>query len=214
VRAQATSSIRRLPATLSVLALLSAGAVACGTTTTAYKHSNQTATTATEATSTTVVGGYLRNDGDYDYDDAAHNRGNAEYDAQSLFKPYNGPVRTPDRHAIVSLVRGYIAAAATGNATNACSLLTADLIAGLQTSQSQPASANENCAASLTPLLRRQHRYLVTADPATMLVTSVHEKGSLAVASLGFKKTFESEIQVEREGHRWKIAGLFPGLMP
>jgi len=46
-----------------------------------------------------------------------------------------------------------------------------------------------------------------------MVVISVHAKGNLGLAVLGFRRVPESEILVEREGSSWKIDALFDSEM-
>ena len=113
-----------------------------------------------------------------------------------------------------TLVKSYYAAAAAGDATKACSLLVASFAAGLATSQVQSAPGTRGtCSASMSRLLRQLHQRLVADDIATMMVTSVHVKGKVGLAALGFRTMPEGEILVEREGHVWKIDALLDGEM-
>ena len=213
----------RLPLALVASALLGAGAIGCGagtgTTTTSTASSTAARPNATATSATTVAssspGGYLKNDGDADFDDTAHNRGNPEDDASSLFAPYGRRASPADARAVTALVKRYLTAAAAGDAASACSMLTVELIEGLLTEQGRPAgSPRERCAASMAPLLAQQHRQLVADDFPTLIVISVHVKGDVGVASLGSRTMTESSIRVEREGHAWKIDALFASPMP
>jgi hypothetical protein len=212
--------------TLALLAsvLLGVGMSACGTGARTDGTSRVTPDAASAhkgsaATSSTAIAsspdGYLKYDGDKDFDDTQGGRNDPEYDSSILFSSLGGRASAADTQAVTTLVKSYFAASAAEDGARACSLLAAGLADGLQANQSQSAgSPHDRCANSLSSLLAQQHSQLVADDVATMVVTSVHVKGNLGVAALGFRAAPESEILVEREGHTWKIDALFAGLMP
>jgi hypothetical protein len=210
------------PLALLATALLGLGMTACGgaAATTPPSPLSPTAGTTDEATAgpPTHVGsssGYLKNDGDKDSDDAERDRASPEGDASIIFAPFGHRASTADARAVTNVVKSYYAASAAQDGAKACSLLTASLALGVGADHAGSVGiARERCAASMSLLLKQQHRQLVADDVATMVVTSVHVKGNLGVAALGFRAMPESELLVEREGHAWKIDALFAGLMP
>ncbi len=210
------------PLAVLATALLGLGATACGGATATTPTSPPSHTTGT--TSNARAGppahadsstGYLKNDGDKDSDDAERDRASPEGDASILFAPFGHRASAADARAVTNLVKSYYAASAAEDGAKACSLLTAGLALGVGADQ-RPSGLNapERCAASMAALLAQQHRQLIADDVATMVVTSVHAKGNLGVAALGFRTMPESELLVEREDHAWKIDALFAGLMP
>jgi hypothetical protein len=198
---------------LLMAVLLGAGATACGSSTntsTTSRVTQQQPSHRTASASTTVAappGGYLKNDNDTDPDDKPRNRGNPEEpgDESNLVAPFgHRKANAADTSAITTLVKSYFAASAAENGARACSLLATHLADGLGAN-----GGGQACAAAMSPLLRQQHTRLAADDVSTMVVTSVHAKGNLGVAILGFRATPEGSILVEREGHTWKIDALF-----
>jgi hypothetical protein len=164
------------------------------------------AAVASASTHAARSGGYLKDDGDEDNDDASHPM-KAPNDDEVLFATYGKQASPADARAVRSLVKRYYAASAAGDAVTACSLLHASLATGLAGQSGQ--GARGTCAAALSLLLKQQHQRLIAEDVATMVVTKVLVKGNLGLAILGFRTVPESEIVVEREGHTWKVDSLF-----
>jgi hypothetical protein len=211
----------KLPLAPLAAALLGVSVSACGAnrgTHPIYPVSPRTGPThyaTTSPANATSVDDYLKNDGDKDFDDVQHDRGNPENDASILFEPFDGRANPTDTRAVRTLVKSYYAASAAVNGAKACSLLDANLAIGVGADQARSGgSAGNRCAVSMSLLLEQQHKQLIAENVATMTVTSVHVKGNLGVAALGFRRMPESEILVEREGHTWKIDALFGGDMP
>jgi hypothetical protein len=202
--------------------LLGLGATGCaaGTATTPTSPPSHTTGPTDDATAGPPTHGgsatgYLKNDGDKDFDDAEHDRGNPEGDASALFAPFGHRASPADAQAVTRLVRSYFAASAADDGAKACSLLAASLARGVGPDPGRSTGGvRSGCAASMSLLLEQQHRQLIAEDVATMVVTRVHVKGNLGVAALGFRRVPESEILVEREAHTWKIDALFAGDMP
>lgn len=156
--------------------------------------------------------GYLKDDGDRDFDDKRGYRGDPANDDRALFAAYDGNADRVDAQAIASLVKRYLRAIAAGNVTRACAMLDTDVLLGLAGRSGQ--TTNESaCATALAPLLRQQARRLAAADVRTAVVTSVHVKGNLGLAALGFKAAPEGELAVAREGRVWKVDALIDGEM-
>jgi hypothetical protein len=208
---------------LLTTALLAVGATACGAGTVKAPASPVSSEarppggTTTAPASIASSGGYLKNDGDKDFDDPEHGRGRGdpEYDASILFAPFGPRADPADARAVTTLVKSYYAASAAENGAKACSLLSAGLTIGVGGDPGGSAgSVGNGCASSMSSLLKQQHQLLLQEEVATMVVTSVHVKHNLGVAALGFRRMPESEILVEREGRTWKIDALFGGDMP
>ncbi len=151
--------------------------------------------------------GYLKQDGDDDHDDRG-GVAQVENDDQGIIAIYSGAASTSDIQEIKNLIKRYYMAAAMNHATVVCSMLHSSFIAGLigERSASRP-EALAACAATISPQLRYEHRRLVAG--ATVVVTGVHLKGGLGMVTLGFKRSPEAELTVEREGGTWKLDSLF-----
>jgi hypothetical protein len=208
--------MRPLLALLSSALLALAGS-ACGSTGTLTGSMSATSPAAGAVNSAAATGparaarpgGYLKRDGDRDFDDVESAHKTGENDNGPLFVSYGPRARTSDARAVTALVKRYYAAAAAGDGATACSLLAAGLITGVAAGQGQSGQgARGACVASMSLTFRQQHQRLAAEDVATMLVTSVHVKGNLGLALLGFRTMPEGEIVVEREGHTWKIDAL------
>jgi hypothetical protein len=207
--------MRRSPA-LPAAALLAVTILACGETTSKVKDSSSPATSAAGSTTASSraapSGGYLRIDGDQDDDDRAH-ASPAVNDDRELFETYGKSASPADTRAVRKLVQSYYAAALAADGATACSLLHANLAANLAHAagpdprKSSRESAREACVRFMSTLLAQQHQRLADGVP-TMLVTSVHVKGDVGLAVLGFRSMPEAEIAVEREGHQWKVDAL------
>lgn len=204
------------PRALLAVALLSAAMAGCGgsgkgtSSAPAGAHSAGLGAGAAKTIPSPAAppGGHLKEDGDQDGDDRPRSRG-AESDDRSFLATYGHTASPSDAGAIRRLVKSYYAAATAGDAAQTCSLLASSLVAGLAGIQQQPTRpARGTCAASVAPLLRQQHQRLIAEEVATMVVISVHVKGNLGLAVLGFRTMPEAAIIVEREGHTWKIDAL------
>jgi hypothetical protein len=147
---------------------------------------------------------YLHEDGDNDLDDEPNSK--AENDDESLFADYGTGASAADTRAIAALSKRYFSAAAAGKGASACALLIPAVAQGLAESAAQSSGHSRgSCVSSITPMFRQQHRRLVAEDVVTMTVIKVYVKGNLGLAELGFRKTPEQELIVEREGGTWKV---------
>jgi hypothetical protein len=158
--------------------------------------------------------GYVTLDGDSDNDELRHPVP-AEADELPLLREFATRASPADAHAITALVKRYYAASTAGNAAGACSMLLTSLASGLAAHDGASAGgAHDTCTASMSRLLAQQHRRLVSEDVSTMKVLAVRVKDALGLAVLGFKRTPESEIVLQRGARGWKIAVLFSSYMP
>jgi hypothetical protein len=154
-----------------------------------------------------VPSGYLHNDGDDDTDDIKQDHKIPNDDGE-LFAAYGRKASADDAQAITKLVRGYFEAVAASDETRACSLLVTALSQGLVDGQHH-SSNPKTCQESMSLLFKQQRRNLLTeAEVATMKVISVHVKGNLGLAVLGFRHVPEQELIVERKNQIWKVDAL------
>jgi hypothetical protein len=155
--------------------------------------------------------GYLKYDNDIDPD--YYRKGPSNDDQSELTAAGRGASRA-DRRAIAAIVKSYYTAAADEDGAKGCSLLHSSLATVLAEAQGRPTSGGGTCAASLSLLFRRQHQHLAADDAKTMVVTGVHVKDNVGLATLGFRTMPETEIVLEREGSAWKIDALYDSPLP
>lgn len=196
---------------LTIAAVLSITASACGTSKATHSESSAIATAAQNTRSVaTVPRGYLNDDGDEDFDDMPHYNGHPPDDDLKLLASYGPKASSEETRAIASVIKRYYTASLAGNGTVACSLLSSSLASGLASTQSQAGQGGAGaCAGKISPLLKQQHAHLLSENVATMRVASVHAKGGTGLAVLQFKTAPESELALEREGRVWKVNALF-----
>jgi hypothetical protein len=184
------------PVTLLATIALGVAATGCGGTSSALLHATRS-------------GDYLKADGDGDGDDRSPPTV-VGADERPLLSAYGGKADAADKRAIASLVKSYYAASAAGEAARACSLLYGTLARGLANQQGGP---TRGCADPMAVLLGQQ-RARLASEKASLIVVAVHVKGNLGLAVLGFKRTPESEMVVDREDRTWKIDALVASYMP
>jgi hypothetical protein len=174
------------------------------------------ATQSSPTTTSTLPGSYWKDDGDKDSDDYAHSgKLPDDDDDRNLLAPYPNRPSQAELKAIAATVRGYYTDAAADDGARACGLLDMSLATSLDEGTSQPRQdLNGGCTAAVDHLFREQHQQLITQEPATIVVTSVHVKGDLGLALLGFRKAPEGAILIEREGGVWKLGALFDSEIP
>jgi hypothetical protein len=209
--------MKRLPVLL-VAVLLTVGAAACGGAGKAPRSRNTGRAGgevgAAASPRAARPGGYLEEDGDGDRDDEPH-PANAENGDRILLSNYGSRAGPRDVDAVTALIKRYYAAAAAGDGTTACSLLSRSIAATVASDQGQSSQGRrEGCAGYMSTLFKQQHQQLVADDVATMVVVSVHVKGDLGEALLGFRTVPEASMLVEREGRLWKIGSLLDGGTP
>jgi hypothetical protein len=176
-------------------ALLAAGAGACGGGSAGTKTAG-----ATPAAHAVHTGGYLKADADNDGDDAGSGYAYSQDDQEFLAR-YGHRAHPATTRVVASLVKRYYAAKLAGDGESVCVLL--DPVIARQISGGADA-----CPKAIAPLLAQQHGYLHSEEPATMTVIGVYVKGTLALAMLGFERSPEANIPLEREGGSWKIDSL------
>jgi hypothetical protein len=180
------------PLVLVAIVALSLGAGACG-------HATSSAN-------------YIRSDEDGSGDDI---RG--ENDNEGV-EDYGHQANATDRQAITTLVKRYYAAAAAGNGSVACSLISPQIadsrsFVKLVPKEYVPASgtatlAGKDCAQVESLLFRIDHQQLATSI-ASLQVTRVRIDGNNGWALLGFRTMGEHQFPVVREGDGWKIRAMF-----
>ncbi len=190
------NALQGMPVTLLATIALGFAAAGCGGTTSAASHATRS-------------GDYLRLDGDEDGDDQSPLKV-VGLDERPLLSAYGGEASRVDKLAITNLVKSYYAAAAADKAAPACSMLYGTLATGLTNQQGEQ---TQGCASPMAALLGQQ-RARLASEKASLIVVAVHVKSNLGLAVLGFQKTPESEMIVEREGHTWKIDELLATYMP
>lgn len=160
-------------------------------------------------------GGYLKNDGDTDFDDEPSYHGVPKSDDLSLLRS-SGPKAGPaESQTVGGLVKSYYAASAAEDGARACAFLYSSLAGGLEAGQGGPSgSADKGCTGPMSVLLKQQHQHLLAENVATMTILGVYLKGNTGLVVLGFKNSPESDMLVEREGRTWKIDALFDSEMP
>ncbi len=214
--------MKRFAQCLAIVPLLACLA-ACGSATRepdATRASAHAATTAAAQTSTVKHAmsprGYLIFDGDTDSDDEPHQGVRPDDDDdRALLNAYGGLAGQAETQAVAAVVKRYYAAAAAGDGMEVCALLYSSLAAGLgEDSSKAGAPETAGCAASANGLLAQEHDRLSADDVATMTVISVHAKGGLALALVGFRTQPEGEILLRREGHAWKLDALLDSEVP
>jgi hypothetical protein len=215
--------MKALAAHLAIV-LLGLGLAACsdtgkttGSTTESSADKPDTRTVRSPAaTSSTLPGSYWKYDGDKDSDDYAHSgKLPDDDDDRNLLAPYPNKPSQAELEAITATVHDYYTAAASENGGRACRLLDTSLAAGLgEDLVHSGQNSSDGCAASVDLLFKEQHQQLATEEPATMVVTSVHVKGGLGLALLGFRKAPEGEILIERVSGVWKLGALFDSEIP
>lgn len=211
--------------TLAVIALLAAGLGACGDASKGKSSASQTSSEAaavagspaTSGSPSARPGSYLKKD-DNDNDDTSHPIARLADDGK-LLDIYGKTASKRDTQVVTDAVKSYYAAAVAEDGAKACLLLSSGLLEGLTVAphpvagQSAP-SVGKTCAASLSELYKRQHTLLMEDEPATMVVISVHLKGSVGMAEVGFRRMPEGELLLQREAGTWKVDALFASPMP
>jgi hypothetical protein len=190
--------------------LLSAGALACGGSSTAgHAGSSTAAGTSTRASTIEAAeSDYRRIDGDRDNDVGA------PYDDtnNSAALDFGNPADSSDRRTITALVKRYYAAALAGDAARGCSMIYSPLAEaagedyGLAGGPSYSLGA-KTCQEVLAKTYAHFHAQLAAEVPK-LTVTHVLLKEHHGVALLAFAGLPEREIPVTREGHIWRIAAL------
>jgi hypothetical protein len=167
--------------------------------------SSVTATTA--VSSATPIGRGLGRDADGDKDKNNNNR----YDSDDNF---GHEASTTDKLAVTSLVKRYYAAAAEGDGTKACLLISSILAESVAEEYGRlPALRGDSCAAVMSKLLE-WHRQELAADVARLRVTKVQVDGSQGWVLLSFGRRYERRMLVHRDSGAWKIDALLDIKVP
>lgn len=209
------------------------GVFGCGSTSTGGAGTS----TGTRVASTAATGPYL-NDGDaeknYDSDPDDKSVDHEDHDSDSVgeFEEGNGndayhdkddaaalsfghPASAADRRNVAELVKRYYAAAAAGDGSKTCSMMTPSLAGSLPQDYGQGAGpaylrGASTCEAIMGRVLARSHRQLEGA----VAVTGVRVNGSNAMALLGSHTMAASDISLAMEGGQWRIAALLGAPLP
>jgi hypothetical protein len=151
------------------------------------------------SSSSTSSHDFLQSDGDKDKDESSHPSRRLDDDV-SFFASYGSEASGAVEKTVALAVKRYYAAAAAEDGARACQLVAFGLASGF---------GHASCASGLSLLFRQHHAQLVAEDVATMVIISVHLKGDLGVAELGFRAMPRSEILIARERGAWKVDALF-----
>lgn len=156
------------------------------------------------AGSPTIKTGYLHSDTDTDEDDGQPRRSKPD-PTDVLFSTYGHKAHGHERRAIATLVKRYYAAASTGDAALACSLLAINLAEGLS---SEPAPSTASCPKAIALVLAQQHAQLAADEVATMVVYDIRVNGDTGLAGVGFKTEPVGRVAVKREHGTWRMNAL------
>jgi hypothetical protein len=204
--------MKSLPALLAVV-LLGMGLSACGS---ASKGAGS-APPAVDAESR-----YL-NDGDNDNSQDAN--GSEDYKANESSSYHDTddksllsighPADAADRQAITVVVKRYYAAAASGDAALACSMIYKNLSKSIAEDYGQAPGPSylrggKTCSAVMSRLFRHFHSRLASA----INVTGVRIGGEQVLAFFGSRSAPASYVYLTREAGTWKLASLLGGPMP
>ncbi len=196
--------------------LLTALLAGCGSSDTGTVKSATTATTSTAAATTAeapLTANLLKADRDKDSDGG----GASDDTNNNAVLNFGRPAGASDKRAITTLLERYYRAAATENGAAACSMLYSTLAEGVPEdygSYNGPTYMRGNtCPAVMTLLFKHYHRLLETEVPKLKIAqVDLQERHGLAV--LNFGALPEREIQVEREGHVWRVTALIDAELP
>jgi hypothetical protein len=235
--AQAASQRREIkmkPPLFSVLTILLLGIciTACGS-----KSTNATSSASSNITarSSTIAQRYL-NDGDNDplTDEDPDNKyvGQADDDndySEDHVEPGNNRYHDKDDYvvtvgragsaveisAITPVVERYYAAVAADDSAKACSMLVPSLVRAIPVDYGRVSGpsylhGDKTCGAVVSALFQRSHTRL----NSSFKVTGVRISGKRAVALLGSSTAPASELSVELEKGKWKVASVLVNLLP
>ncbi len=207
---------------LPVIALLGVGACGGAGTGAGSAANVPPSTTATASTPTTATGASVtastpvstKADGDKDNDvgtpgDDNDNRG-------ALL--FGHAASAPEKRTITALVKRYYTTALAGDGARACSMLYSTLAEavpedyGLVPGPVYMRGA-KTCPAAMALLFKHFHAQLALEVPK-LEVTRVRLIEHHGYALLSFGTLPEREILVIREGHTWKIGGIYDGELP
>jgi hypothetical protein len=116
---------------------------------------------------------------------------------------------------ITRLLKAYYAAAASGRAAKACSMLYSVAVRSILEEERRPLGhLKERCAAVVGPLFARQHRDLV-ADVKSFTIVRMRTQGDNGRVVLHLPSAFKArEIDIRRVGGSWQVAQALDGAMP
>ncbi len=222
------------------LALLGCGAVSgCGSGG-AHADSASSAASNAAATSTSSSGYVPRKFGDYDnddyYNDSSHsdadnddqkptdrdndsdNPTGSYYDSDdNPIRFYGRPASAADRRLITALVRRYYAAAAAGDGSTACEMMTAPIVNSIPHTVGGPAGPpylrGKTCPLILSKIFKQNHEQLSTYN-ALMHVDGVRRSGDQALLIMRFKGLPARDIEVVHEHGTWKMDALLDDELP
>jgi hypothetical protein len=195
------------PSIALLIAVTLTQAAACGT---AHEHDGSRAPdTARRVSVDLKTSRYGQSQPGYDLDDGP-------------VSDYGRTASGGEANAITTLVERYYALGAQGDGTTACKLTSPTFAATVPADYGQELgsaipretvkllSGAKTCAAVLSLLFEREHRWLTA--PAT--VTSIRLRGKYGYALVGSTTMPASLIEIERERDSWKIDGLLGRPLP
>jgi hypothetical protein len=214
----------RLPIVLLSTAALGLGLAACGgagrATSTAHPSSTPTPTNGNSVEPASVgsapPGHYVKNDDDTDADDRPGGDSPSASDSTIMLDEYGHPASAAEKRAIAALLKSYYTAMAAGDGASACALLSNSIATALSEEHHPSTHTGDRggCSATVSSIFAHEHKYLAEKGPATAIVTTVHVKGDIGLAVVGFRSSPEGAMPLAREGHAWKVGALFDSEMP
>ena len=203
---------------LLAIALLSASASACGGAGSTSRVSSSTvagdSTAATNAPGTTSTPDYTKADSDKDNDIGTPGNDN---DNNSTLD-FGHAANASEKRTITTLVKRYYTTALAGDGARACSMLYSTLAEAVPEDYGQQPGppymrGAETCQTAMTLLFKHFHTQL-TIEVPKLEVTRIRLIEHHGFALLSFGTLPEREILVAREGHIWKMNGLYDSELP
>ncbi len=197
--------------------LLTALLAGCGSSDTGTMKSATTATASTASATTTTEAALTANLLKADRDKDSDGGGAGDDTNNNTMLDFGRAAGASDKRAITALLKRYYRAAAAENGAAACSMLYSTLAEGVPEdygSYNGPTyMRGSTCPAVMTLLFKHYHRLLEIEVPKLKIAqVDLQERHGLAVLSFGTLP--EREIQVEREGHVWRVTALIDTELP
>jgi hypothetical protein len=198
---------------LLAIALLSAGAGACGRTGTSRSSVAEPPSLPARHPTADTGAFHKGVDGDFDdgYSDHPYDNDNGE------IVDLGSAASAADERAVASVLKRYYVAAAAGDGATGCSLsyLSSSVVEDFGRPPGPPALRGTTCAVVMSKIFKQRHAELA-AEAATVHVAAVRVKGDVGVALLSYGSSSRAEhyIRVHRNHDAWEVGELFAVPMP
>ncbi len=157
-------------------------------------------------------GRFVDKDGDYD----SHGHGYFDPDEATVLRLGHTP-DSAEQHSIASLIRSYYNAAAAADGKRVCRLVYAELTKTLPTDLSTGGTVYlrglHGCALVETKLLS-QNPVRARMYASRLRFVEARVKAGHGVALVGFRGLPSRQIELRREGARWKLDALLDNALP